>query len=427
MSNALAIAGVTAALKDLVDRHLDGLDLSAIGSVGVTALPLDRIATGDNEPNQINLCLYQVSANGGWRNNGLPTRDGSGQRTANPPLALDLHYLLSAFANQELNGDALLGLGMQALHETPMLDRARLRQVLGPPASPFGAFPAESLADQVEWLKITPQYLGVEELSKLWTAAQAHFRPSMAYQVSVVLIQSDAATRAALPVLRRGPDDRGPQALAGAPPRLQSLANLSLPALRGGRLGDALRVDAEGVGDGTELLFEPAREGPSQALPLLADGPRRWRVQLPAEDAAGVLAAWSPGLYAVRLRTPRVDAPDLLSAPLPWMLLPRITVAPLSGTAGADLALTLECRPRLLPAQHAGVRVLFGAQDVPPGHVDTPADEAEPSAITATVPAAMATAGAHPVALRVDGIDSLPVALVDGAAQFDPQQTVQLD
>jgi len=427
MSNALAIAGVTAALKDVVDRHLDGLDLSAIGSVGVTALPLDRIATGDNEPNQINLFLYQVSANGGWRNNGLPTRDGSGQRTANPPLALDLHYLLCAFANQELNGDALLGLGMQALHETPMLDRARLREVLGPPASPFGAFPAESLADQVEWLKITPQYLGVEELSKLWTAAQAHFRPSMAYQVSVVLIQSDAAVRAALPVLRRGPDDRGPRAVAAAPPRLRAVSNLSLPALRGGRLGDALQVDAEGVGEGTELWFEPAQAGTRQSLPLLADGPRRWRVQLPADTDAGAIAAWAPGLYTLRLRTPRPDAPDLLSAPWPWMLAPRISVAPLTGSAGSDLALTFDCRPRLLPSQQAGVRVLFGTQEIAPGHVDTPADEAQPSAITVVVPAALAVAGRHPLALRVDGVDSLPVSLVDGVPQFDPQQTVQLD
>ncbi|HEY0335393.1 MAG TPA: DUF4255 domain-containing protein [Stenotrophomonas sp.] len=426
MSNALAIAAVTAAMKDVIDRHLDGLDLSSIGSVGVTAMPLDRVVTGDNEPNQINLFLYQVSANSGWRNSSLPSRDSAGQRTANPPLALDLHYLLTAFANQELGRDALLGLGMQALHETPMLDRARLRDLLAPPAMPFGSFSAESLADQVEWLKITPQYLSAEELSKLWTAAQARFRASMAYQVSVVLIQSDAAARAALPVLRRGPDDRGPRAVAGAPPRLRSVDNLGMPGLRAGRLGDALRVDADGVGADTELWLEHARSGVRQVLPLLADGPRRWRVQLPAIDAPGVLAAWSPGLHTLRLRNLRPGEPDLLSEALPWMLAPRITVAPLSGTAGAALALTIECQPRLLAAQHAGVRVLFGADELPVATVDTPADDTQPSHLDVTVPAALATAGTHPVAIRVDGVDSLPVALVDGAPQFDPQQSVEV-
>ena len=37
MSNALAIAAVTAALKDLIATGLLGLDLSAIGSVNVSA------------------------------------------------------------------------------------------------------------------------------------------------------------------------------------------------------------------------------------------------------------------------------------------------------------------------------------------------------------------------------------------------------
>jgi len=421
MSNALAIAAVTAALKDVIDRHLDGLDLSAIGSVGVSAMALDRIVTGDNEPNQINLFLYQVSANSGWRNCGLPSRDGAGQRTANPPLALDLHFLLTAFSNQELGRDALLGLGMQALHETPMLDRARLREVLAPPATPFGAFSAESLADQVEWLKITPQYLSAEELSKLWTAAQARFRASMAYQVSVVLIQSEAPVRAALPVLRRGP-----RAVAGTPPRLRAIDNLSLPGMRAGRLGDLLRVQADGAGSDTELVFEHARTGLRQSLPLLAGGPR-WQVQLPAADAPGVASVWSPGLHTLRLRSAVAGQPDLTGDPLPWMLAPRIAVTPLSAAAGAEVALAVACLPRLLPAQHASLRVLFGGRELAVDSVDTPADETLPSTLAVTVPAALAGAGAHPVALRVDGVDSLPVAWIDGTPQFDPQQIVTLE
>ncbi|WP_145477587.1 DUF4255 domain-containing protein [Stenotrophomonas rhizophila] len=426
MSNALAIAAVTAALKNLVDRHLDGLDLSALGSVSVGAMALDRVLTGDNEPNQINLFLYQVSANSGWRNTGLASRDGAGQRVSNPPLALDLHYLLTAFGSQELNRDALFGLGMQALHETPMLDRERLRALLGPPALPFGAFSAESLADQVEWLKITPQYLSAEELSKLWTAAQARFRASMAYQVSVVLIQSDAGVRAARPVLRRGPEDRGPRAVAALPPRLRAIENLTLPGLRGGRLGDLLRVDADGAGAGTHLVLEHARGGLRQALPLLADGPRHWQVQLPAADAADVAAAWAPGLYTLRLRTSTPGQPELIGDAVPWMLAPRITVTPLTAAAGAELALSIECLPQLLSTQQAGLRLLFGGQELPVEDVDTPADASQPSAVHAIVPAALATAGLHPVALRVEGVDSLPVLRNDAGVQFDPQQSVEL-
>ena len=59
------------------------------------------------------------------------------------------------------------------------------------------------LADQVELLKITHEPLSNEELSKLWTAFQAKYRPSAGYRVSLVLIQSEGSFRSALPVLSR--------------------------------------------------------------------------------------------------------------------------------------------------------------------------------------------------------------------------------
>ena len=59
MSSPLAIAAVTAALKDLLNDGLLNHDLSQIGSFTVTSTPPDRITTGETEPNQLNLFLYQ--------------------------------------------------------------------------------------------------------------------------------------------------------------------------------------------------------------------------------------------------------------------------------------------------------------------------------------------------------------------------------
>ncbi len=78
MSNPLAIAAVTATIKDLLNDGLLNQDLSSIGSFSVTSLPPDRISTGQSEPNQLNVFLYQVTPNQGWRNVDLPSRDGSG-------------------------------------------------------------------------------------------------------------------------------------------------------------------------------------------------------------------------------------------------------------------------------------------------------------------------------------------------------------
>ncbi len=424
MGNALAIAAVTAALKDLIGNGLLGLDLSSIGSVTVSALPPDRIATGQTEPNQLNLFLYQVTPNTGWRNRALPTRDASGARIGKPPLALDLHYMLTAYGAQDLSAEALLGYAMQFLHETPMLTREQLRTVLGPPSPPFGNLSALSLAEQVEWLKITPQFLGAEELSKLWTAMQARYRPSMAYQVSVVLIESDAAARAALPVLKRGAGDRGPVALANTGPSLNrarpSLSDL-LPAAR---LGDELLLTGSNLKtDGTSAVFENARTGSLQVLPTIAGAnERELRVQLPSVADAGAIAAWGIGMYSLRLRSEAPGVPVVYSNAVPIALSPQIVVAPLVATPG-DIAISVVCNPRLHPVQNAGVRLIFGDGEVAADTIDTPADETQPTTLNFTVRGA--AAGSYPVRLRVDGIDSLPIQVASGTGfDFDPQQTV---
>jgi len=220
MSNALAIAAVSAVLRDLLNNGLIDHDVTAaVGApVEVTVLPPDRIKTGDVEKPQLNLFLYQVTPNPGWQNAGFPSRDDQGARLTNPPLALDLRYLLTAYGKNDFDGEILLGYAMQLLHENPVLPRDAIRTALGtkPPGPPgvggtpvtsailpIGPLSASDLADQVEQIKISPQNLNTEELSKLWTALQAHYRPTAAYHVSVVLIESSKPTKSAKSVSKR--------------------------------------------------------------------------------------------------------------------------------------------------------------------------------------------------------------------------------
>src|SRR5262249_32598942 len=123
MSSPLAIAAVTAILKDLLNEGLINNDLSPVGSFVVSALPPDRITTGETEHNLLTLFVYQVPPNIGWRNAQLPSRDAQGARLTNPPLALDLHYLLTAYGSVDLNAEILLGFAMDLLNNTPVLTR----------------------------------------------------------------------------------------------------------------------------------------------------------------------------------------------------------------------------------------------------------------------------------------------------------------
>lgn len=196
MSSSLALASVTAVLKNLLENGL--VDRGVSASIGadatVSALPPDRITTGTDERPQLNLFLYHVTPNTGMRRLARTEQQGDERRSA--PLALDLHYLLTAYGAADLQTELLLGYALQLFQQLPTLDRDGIRTVLTALSAPEGgvatpalaALAASSLADQVERIQICPQFLGAEEMSKIWSALQARYRLSAAYKVSAVLI-----------------------------------------------------------------------------------------------------------------------------------------------------------------------------------------------------------------------------------------------
>jgi hypothetical protein len=208
MSTAAAIAAVTAVLKDLLSNGLIDRDIvGAVGDIAVTAQAPDQIDLATNA-SQLNLFLYLVSRNQGWANVGYPSRDANGDLISAPPLALDLHYLLTAYGAKDLHSEILLGYAMQLLHEMPVLTRPAIRNALSPtllvdngdiPAGLRDLFQS-GLADQIEQIKICQTFLSTDEMFKLWMAFSAPYRPTAAYHVSVVLIESERQGKSTFPV-----------------------------------------------------------------------------------------------------------------------------------------------------------------------------------------------------------------------------------
>src|SRR3954470_3975773 len=91
MSNALAIAHVTQALALLIEANL-GPEIDMAVKVEPRKPPADAPA----EPT-ISVFLYQVTPDTSQRNNDLPTRAPDGRLVRRPAAALDLHYLISAY------------------------------------------------------------------------------------------------------------------------------------------------------------------------------------------------------------------------------------------------------------------------------------------------------------------------------------------
>ena len=68
---------------------------------------------------------------------------------SNPPLGIDLHYLVTAYGTDQLHSEILLGAGMQMLHETPFLTRDAVRDSLAALPAPLQSLSGSALAEQV--------------------------------------------------------------------------------------------------------------------------------------------------------------------------------------------------------------------------------------------------------------------------------------
>jgi hypothetical protein len=416
MSNALAIAGVTAVLKDLLDSGLIEHQVTDTMGQGVTvsAAPPDTIAvTGDEAGPRLNLFMYQATPNAALRNAALPSVNGRGARIANPPLALDLHYLLTAYGTADLQAEVLLGYAMQLLHETPVLTRAAIRTALDPspvdgtvlPAI-YEALRAADLAEQLEMIKITPTLLNTEEMSRLWSALQARYRPTAAYLVSVVLIESMRAAHAPLPVLSRGPVDPVTQrdaGIIGSPsliPPLPTLEAVVPPNAQPlAQLGDTIELRGHHLsGTGrTALLFNARFQIEREVAAAAGDDEASVQFVLPNTPAD-----FPVGVYLASARLMRAgETVARTTNRLPLAIAPRITTAlPLTVARSADgiARIDLDCAPQVRAGQRA--TLILGEREI----------VAEPfTAPTGTLRFRVADPPLNQALLarlRIDGIDS---------------------
>ncbi|MFP5405169.1 MAG: DUF4255 domain-containing protein [Gammaproteobacteria bacterium] len=420
MSTALAVAGVTAVLRDLLNDGLINHNVSGVigSSVTVSVLAPDRVVPANGgEASQINLFLYLVTPNPGWRNEGLPSRDGSGRlRLANAPLALDLHYLLSVYSGGDLHAEILLGYAMQLFHEMPVLTRDAIRTSLNPSPDVGSTLPPAlralvdaGLEDQVEMIKLTPQYLNTEEMSKLWTAMQTHFRPTAAYTASVVLIEARQPVRSPLPVLSRGGvidpitgRDRGIVVDPGLVPPVPMLTAIVPPARQPvARIGDTVDLQGHDLdGSDREALLSNDRFEVDATIAALPPTPTGAETLLQFTLAPELAAALPVGVYRVGARMLRPgDSATRETNRLGFTLAPQMTNLPLAVArdGGGTAAFTIEFTPALRPGQD--VVLVLGQDEYRPRSIGSP-----PSSLSFEI--AHAPPGSQVARLRIDGIDS---------------------
>ena len=156
----------------------------AMPPFGVTVTGLSPEAARQGQGAQLCLYLYHIDENSAheslfWT---AQSQAAGGPPIRYQPLALDLYYLLSAFADGSyVHEQQAMSIAMRVFHENPIV---RGIDVSGQP-----------------WeLTLTLQRRSYDELSRLWQATTSALRVSAVYRAAVVLIEPEPAPPLGPPV-----------------------------------------------------------------------------------------------------------------------------------------------------------------------------------------------------------------------------------
>jgi hypothetical protein len=246
MASYAAIAAVSRTLQTLLR---DRMEIETT----VTLLPMDKVGASTC----LNLYLFQVQENAALANQELPTPI-YGSLPGKSRLALDLWYLMTAFAqeeneNGELSSQNLLGDGMRTLHDYSIITEQLLRRrpIPGGPPPQNQPILDEKLLNESEHLRISLEKYSLEEMNKLWsTFPNANYRRSVVYHVSVVQIES----KLPLKLMQRVGEPASRDDLETGP-------QLTVTTLRAPQITEVRIARHKGAGVFTESRLPVARAG----------------------------------------------------------------------------------------------------------------------------------------------------------------------
>jgi uncharacterized protein DUF4255 len=408
MSNPLAIATVTAALRNLLTQGITADP--ELGDATVTTQPVDRARVNGNNANQVNVFLYHTLPSAAWRNMDLPGRVMPGE-SGLPTLGVNLYYLITAYGRdndaQRPFSHHLMGRAMSILYDHPLLSSDEIK----------AALPNNDLWLQIERVRFTLQPISLDEISKLWTGFQTQYRLSVAYEASVVLIESTRPVRTPVPVLTRGPADSGVVAQADLIPPFPAIAEVLPPNQQPSAvLGDTVTIHGHHL-DGTQVAVQLTSRrlaAPLKVAVLPGGTEAQVTFQIP-NDPVNVPA----GFYTVSVIVSRKGEADRITNEMPVTLSPKITSAmPMKvKRVKGDVTLNLTCAPEVRPSQRAAL--LLGSQEV--------AAAAHPNqGAQLTFVVHSAVPGEYLTRLRVDGVDTLLVDRSVTPPVFDASQKVKI-
>jgi hypothetical protein len=405
MSNSLAIATVTATLA------LQILTPAAkAASLGATVTTVRPDSAGGTTAPRINLYLFQITPNAAWRNRDLPTRTADSQLIQRPRVALDLHYLLTFYGDEsKLHAQRLLGNAVRAMHDKPVLTRQMIRNTIASPTYSFLAL--SNLEEEVELVKFTPLLLSLEELTKIWSVFfQTRYTLSIAYQGTVVLIESEDTVSPALPVQK--PKIYTIPFRHPVVERVYSAAGITQPITAKSELvieGRQLKGDITQVRIAGSNTLSPSKISDAKITLSLASAP------------AGSLRAGVQGLQVVQpllIGEPPAPHTGFESNVAPFVLRPEIK--PVGSPTSREVVITTD----LVIGKDQRLLLLLNENSAAvPESYSFPVEPRPSDSKNLTIPISAVKAAEYFVRLQVDGAESL-LDLDPTSITFGPRVTI---
>jgi hypothetical protein len=384
--NSFAISAVTATMKYILENE---------GGIAVSTKPPD--VTTQTTTARLNIFLYHVTQNLGYRNSDNPSRGFSGELVRKQQVGIDLHYLLTAYGNQddELSSQKTLADTIRVLHENPVFTRDLIELGIDNPELELPDIERSDLAEQLELVKITMQSLSLEDLTKIWSSffKTGSYRISVAYKATVVLLDGKKEPRSTMPVTKVNS-----YVFPFRAPVITYIEPQMVPWRAGGTeikiVGRNLKADIVKIDFGEKLDAEEMPEPTSAAAGEL-------KVAIPDSVTTGIKQVRV--LHPLSIGTPETLHKGMESNKALFAIVPVITaVSPSSVAVGAELTIILEPQINLDKQDVKVIISTYKPLQVPASNINT-------DTVKVTIPAAgYATNKDLPVRLIVDGAESQP-------------------
>ncbi|MDH5666858.1 MAG: DUF4255 domain-containing protein [Nitrospira sp.] len=183
MANTFAIHSVGASLATYL-RNSYPSALSAVHPCEFKLLSSMEMGNAEDRTTTLSLYLYRITINEHVRN----VRGTNDLSVAETPLSVDLHFLLTVWADNALAEQTILTWAMRQLHQRPVLDRSTL--------SPDGGWESSDV------VHVIPAELSHEDLMRVWEALEPSYRLSLSYIARVVRIDPEPSP-SGMPVVVR--------------------------------------------------------------------------------------------------------------------------------------------------------------------------------------------------------------------------------